>query len=848
MSNDFYMKKILLLLIAAVMSLAAGASPGQWRVFNTFDNSVEKVADTPSYTYFLCYGQAYAPSISGMNTKKGFLFRHDKEHDEFEELNASNLLSGTIVTSIDYNPYRKYLLAVYDNGDIDLIRDNGDVARIKALSMANVNGSKNVNSVTFDPRLSYAYLATDFGYMVIDDAKGEVASSFNTGVPLNACTRLGSFDVIATSDGIYTAPSGRPHFSMDDFTLRLPLENPVDFLSLGEKYCAVVYGPTGNWLLDYIDVDDEGELSMSTGFTIGRRYITHNAKGHMLAVQTQLIQLNNDRSFSRVILPDDHRYRWASSWDGREVWFGVPRSGFYSLKMGEGDGPSREWTMTRDVSVPNVPPVMTATGMAYSPRYGVLVNPRRIDRNFTNYNANFVTLLSGWRDGVWTNYSPAWLNPARENVALDPNGILVDPDNPDYVYMGSYQSGIVRLNMKDPQDILHMTHPADKDAGNPGYVKIAETLPWFKESCNFLAPEFDADGNMWSVKYSSPLTQVNPKDSYADLYVWPAENRKASTSASTCRPWKVTTLRQAAMSNFGVMKVLRNSRQRNIIVIASNDNTTGAGGAGSAIYLVDHKGTVTNPDDDTLLALTSFVDQDGSPVAVEYVLDLFEDQSTGLVWVATSAGLFTFNPLAQTSSVASVNRIKVSRNDGTSLADYLLNDARVNRIIDPGQGKKWFAVDGGGILVTSSDGRTILDEITASNSDLPSDAVYDLCYNPASNSMMVSTDKGLAEYYISGGGGDGSSMDDVRIYPNPVRPDYFGYVTIDGLTDNALVKIIDAGGNMVKELGLASGGEVKWDITNHNMRRVPTGVYYVLSSSGPDQTSMANVGKVLVVN
>jgi hypothetical protein len=85
-------------------------------------------------------------------------------------------------------------------------------------------------------------------------------------------------------------------------------------------------------------------------------------------------------------------------------------------------------------------------------------------------------------------------------------------------------------------------------------------------------------------------------------------------------------------------------------------------------------------------------------------------------------------------------------------------------------------------------------------------------------------------------------------YPNPVRPDYYGWVTIDGLADNSIVKIADAYGNIVRELGLSEGGSVKWDVTNYDHKRVRTGVYYVLASSGPGDTNLSNVTKILVVN
>lgn len=90
-------------------------------------------------------------------------------------------------------------------------------------------------------------------------------------------------------------------------------------------------------------------------------------------------------------------------------------------------------------------------------------------------------------------------------------------------------------------------------------------------------------------------------------------------------------------------------------------------------------------------------------------------------------------------------------------------------------------------------------------------------------------------------------LDDVLAYPNPVRPDYYGHVTIKGLMDGSLVKILDASGAIVCELGRSEGGMMLWDLTNMGGRRVPTGVYYVATSTSGD-SSEANVAKILVMN
>ena len=52
----------------------------------------------------------------------------------------------------------------------------------------------------------------------------------------------------------------------------------------------------------------------------------------------------------------------------------------------------------------------------------------------------------------------------------------------------------------------------------------------------------------------------------------------------------------------------------------------------------------------------------------------------------------------------------------------------------------------------------------------------------------------------------------------------------------------------MRELGPAEAGVVKWDATNMQHKRVGSGVYHVLSSSGPnEEKNLANVAKVLII-
>ncbi|HBY67120.1 MAG TPA: hypothetical protein DEG69_04765 [Flavobacteriaceae bacterium] len=88
------------------------------------------------------------------------------------------------------------------------------------------------------------------------------------------------------------------------------------------------------------------------------------------------------------------------------------------------------------------------------------------------------------------------------------------------------------------------------------------------------------------------------------------------------------------------------------------------------------------------------------------------------------------------------------------------------------------------------------------------------------------------------------NLDEVYVYPNPVRPSFKGNVTIDGLTANATVKITDIEGNLVFE-ETSEGGSILWDTTAFGKYKVASGVYLVLIST--EDALETKVAKIMVV-
>ena len=74
-----------------------------------------------------------------------------------------------------------------------------------------------------------------------------------------------------------------------------------------------------------------------------------------------------------------------------------------------------------------------------------------------------------------------------------------------------------------------------------------------------------------------------------------------------------------------------------------------------------------------------------------------------------------------------------------------------------------------------------------------------------------------------------TNINSVEIFPNPVRENYYGIITIDGLAFESNVKITDVSGNLVFETN-SNGGTAVWNGKDVNNKRVGTGVYLVFSS------------------
>lgn len=825
----------LLVLISAASSFSVFAE--DWKLHATFDDYIERVIDTKDCVYLIVPAQKVDPNIAENAVPRLQLFKFDKAGEELKAMNVQNGLTGNMIFYAEYNFDKKYLLVVYDDFNIEIIYDNGRRTLIPGLNLAPITSSKGVNSIFFLPAENRAFLATDFGYVEIDDNKGEVVTSRNYG---RKFTSVGVFaDHIFLGDEIrgYYARRSDPILSFSDLTPMPALDRPVKFFPL-DGSTLVCIGGNPLWSDTYFISGPDAAGNFSAKVFYCNNYLTmENVPGAIVASsRDKIIKITPDGKVTEILRADDDKSLIVGSYDFNNFWFAKGRSGLKSMRYRADQTPA--WTITRDYMLPNAASAFVATSIAYHPKYGMLVSNHGIDSNFTGSNISTPSLLCGLKSGLWTNYAPAYRNPDMTKVLVLPNGLAIDPDNTEMVYSGSIFSGLVRQNLSDPTDILHLSSVGASAKDLPGFVELTPVQNIWGVMNSFSAPGFDTDGNLWVVFYNNNSESTGEA---CELYVWPRADRAASVDAQSCRKPSKIVIPNVAMSNASQIIPLKSASSRGRLILIPNSWNTN-------FIHINTNGTPTDASDDIRQNIPAVYDQDGAAIATAYVNCVYEDTATGLLWIGHSYGVYVVNPADWEKGNPKVNRLKISRNDGTDLADYLLDGVQVNAIAEDALGRKWFGTSGGGLICTSSDGRTIIAEYTSDSSLLPSDIIYGLAYNPEANSLMISTDKGLAELMLNTAGG-ASDLELARAYPNPVRPDYYGYVTIDGLTDGALVKIVDTMGNLVKELGFASAGETTWDVTNLDHKRVKSGVYYVLASSGPDdESNFAKVTKLLVIN
>ncbi len=810
------MKRIVLYLICLISVTAAlRAQQPDWYKFPVFCDRIDRVTATSDKIYYLSGGNlfSFAPS--------------DNESYAYSSINS---LSDESIRDIYYNPAKDYLLVVYDNSNLDLLFQDGTVINMPEIKDSSVSDMKTVNDVAFGG--DRIVIATDFGLVIYSDTRYEVMESGIYNVPIDKAIVMGDNLVIwgmkGTDNQVLAAPLDARHNSLDKYTLvfRLGLrqltavdDTTIALRSMANDIMMYHIDPvTYRW--SGISLDNQHRHD-SPFFTTKSGVYTRDA--------SNLLKLTSE-GINAIPLPDvmkDADISFCNQPD--KIWkSGDTGISCYDITQATPTVVYDDVLFQGATSTTNVGFMRWSADGRRLYISNLEASKSRtfasVVENSDNYQTTNIIEDGMARDVSLKNASADHTFSAQRQAMHgnkrmygDPSWIIEDPDDPDKYYCCSFFEGLYVIK-RNPQTGEY--EEIGKFTGDNSPIH-------YNNGCRVLDVNIDRNGNLWM--------GFEFGDEYAVL---PADKRRADPSTIKTSDWKsYKKLESLEYANKDLMTLM--CRKSNMVFMVSGVYEKG-------MVVIDTKGTYDNPADDEVRLLSRLVDQDGNNLSYTFYTFLLEDER-GCVWVGTDAGIFEFtNPSAATDANMTVRRIKVPRNDGTNFADYLLDTELINWMcLDP-SGRKWVATDASGLYLVSETGDRIIRNYDTSNSPLISNRVTAVECSRDDNTVYVGTTVGLYSFKSDASPGR-EDYSAITAYPNPVRPEYSGAVTITGLMDHSVVKIADSAGNVVAETR-SEGGMATWDVCNRSGKRVSSGVYYVFASAGDGTQSSGAVTKILVIN
>ena len=253
-----------------------------------------------------------------------------------------------------------------------------------------------------------------------------------------------------------------------------------------------------------------------------------------------------------------------------------------------------------------------------------------------------------------------------------------------------------------------------------------------------------------------------------------------------------------------------------------------------------------NTDDGVIKAFTSITNQDGTTISNIFGISCIAEDKNKNLWIGTNQGPFLLESNQITADSPVFTQVKVPRNDGTNYADYLLTGMNISCIAIDKANRKWFGTKNNGVYLISSDNLEQLNHFTTSNSKLLSDNIEAIAINDDTGEVYIGTENGLCSYMSdSNSSNEEMTKDNVWAYPNPVKPDYTGLITITGLSLNANIKIVTSNGTLVHQ-GKSSSGIYQWDGTDLKGKKVASGIYMVMTAT--EEGAKGVVCKIAIIN
>lgn len=704
----------------------------------------------------------------------GNLFSYNTKDTEIYVYDRINSLHDSQIAFIRYCEKLKTLVAIYSNGNIDLIYEDNSVTNLKQLKESNYSNLVINNLSICDTE---AYISTNFGIVVVDINKEEFKNTYNLNLNVLCCIRNGNHIYMSSRDGCY----------IGDLSLNLLDKNNWTHVSKFAFHDIVLYNNEMFCLLK------------NTGFY----HLDKNLSSSTLLEQPSFVSVTNNKMIvgnSEKIYVFDSADEYQTYTTNNNFNVLTYQNGTYWASCGIKG--LQAYKLENNTLKSNGAPIQPNSPVRdYFGEMKFVGNRLLVAGGLHNYqNIIYEGTAMYYEDGKWYNFNEDGIEEKTGLKFQNLTSIAQDPNDENHHYVASMGQGLYEFKNLDFINRYDYSNSTLKTIlpDNPNKMNYVR--------CSALT--YDNDHNLWmSNNEVDSIINVLKSDGKWIHFYYPE------------------------LANTTICDVIIFDQKKRLWMTSRRSSQAG-------IFFLDNNQTLENTKDDKHCLKTSITNQDGTVYTPLEFYTIVEDHDGHLWIGTSDGPFVITEPDKFINNDFTYEQIKIARNDGTDYADYLLSNIATTAIAVDAANRKWFGTSNNGVYLVSADGQEMLQHFTTDNSPLLSDNILSLAISPQTGEVMIGTDKGLVSYMSDANTPESElDKNNIYAFPNPVTPDYQGLISITGLTENAEVKITSVNGQLIYS-GHSNGGLFTWNGKTKTGKRVASGIYNVISSTQDGKESV----------